>query len=256
VAALVVGLWIDDELPSPVATPPDANTALVVTLPSPHRPSAAQRNRVPPLLRQTLARPVATGDGLTPALARAAPIRQGQEDAADASKADRLGREGAAAGGGQAHAPVPKTEFRRPKAAPAAASPGADAKVTHQADSAAQSAQWTWQPPGATAPRPVDADGEAWLLRLVQTARGRWVEVAVPRIPAARPRCDGGATVNRMRACASKPAACAGSRRAVASALLRSSRLHWSGCAASEAAVRACAAALPRRGSRSIAALR
>jgi hypothetical protein len=109
-----------------------------------------------------------------------------QEDAAYASKADRLGLgKAAAAGGGQAHAPVPKTEPAPAAegAAPAAGSPALTLLRRIRADSAAQSAQWTWQPPGATAPRPVDADGEAWLLRLVQTARGRWVEVAVPSDP-------------------------------------------------------------------------
>lgn len=45
---------------------------------------------------------------------------------------------------------------------------------------AAGSAQWEWQGPDA-AREPLDDAGLAWLLRVVQGARGRWVEVEAAR---------------------------------------------------------------------------
>ena len=124
--------------------------------------------------------PAELGPGVETARA-ASTARLRDERAADESKPDRLGK-AAAAGDAPERAPQPKAEPAPAAegAAPAAASPALTLLRRIRAESAVPSAQWTWQPPGAAAPRPVDADGEAWLLRLVQTARGRWVDVAVP----------------------------------------------------------------------------
>jgi trimeric autotransporter adhesin len=46
-----------------------------------------------------------------------------------------------------------------------------------QAELAAGSAVWTWGPPGSGAMVPYDAAARAWLSRVVQAARGRWVDV-------------------------------------------------------------------------------
>jgi hypothetical protein len=184
VAALVVGLWIDDELPSPVAAPPEAGATARrdAADPSPAVSSTAQsRAAAAPAdaLRDTTP-PVADSP---PAPARTASIPPPrQEGTADESKVDQLGK-AAAAGDRQLRTPMPSTEPAAEGTGPAAASPALTLLRRIRAESAAQSAQWTWQPPGATAPRPVDADGEAWLLRLVQAARGRWVDVAVPSDP-------------------------------------------------------------------------
>jgi hypothetical protein len=63
-------------------------------------------------------------------------------------------------------------------AAPGAASPALTLWRRAVAESSARAAIWTWQPADAPSPRSFDADGQAWLLRLVQAARGRWTDVA------------------------------------------------------------------------------
>ena len=63
-------------------------------------------------------------------------------------------------------------------AAASAASPALTTWRRATRESATRSAIWTWQPGTAPTPRSFDADGQAWLLRVVQTARGRWVDVA------------------------------------------------------------------------------
>ena len=40
------------------------------------------------------------------------------------------------------------------------------------------SAAWTWAAPGSVAMAPFDDAAQAWLLRVVQLARGRWVDVS------------------------------------------------------------------------------
>ncbi len=62
--------------------------------------------------------------------------------------------------------------------APGAASPALTLWRRAVAESGARAAIWTWQPADAPSPRSFDADGQAWLLRLVQAARGRWTDVA------------------------------------------------------------------------------
>jgi len=62
--------------------------------------------------------------------------------------------------------------------ASAAASPALTLWRRSTAESTARSAIWTWQPGDAPSPRSFDADAQAWLLRLVQAARGRWIDVA------------------------------------------------------------------------------
>lgn len=231
VAALVVGLWIDSELPRPVAPAPEASTGVAgrdTPQPSPAAGSTDESRAAgaaAPVARDTAAavstpaparkpdppapaaplvkqpgdaaaqgrgpagrEAEAASDTVAPAERGAAPAARSAptpalraEAAADDARLDALGK-AATAGGPQPSAPLPKTE-PVPGAegtARAAASPALTLLRRMRAESAAQSASWTWQPPGATVPRPVDADGEAWLLRLLQAARGRWVDVAVP----------------------------------------------------------------------------
>ncbi len=77
---------------------------------------------------------------------------------------------------------APRALSKLGAAAPAtgasAASPALTAWRRSTAESTARSAIWTWQPGDAASPRSFEADGQAWLLRLVQSARGRWVDVA------------------------------------------------------------------------------
>jgi hypothetical protein len=54
-----------------------------------------------------------------------------------------------------------------------------------RAETTAGTARWIWQPPGAPAPMLFDDAAQAWLLRVVQSARGRWVDVADPGGPGA-----------------------------------------------------------------------
>lgn len=220
VAALVVGLWIDNELASPVAPPPEASAtarrdaaepAPAVASPAPTRPAAAAPDAAPdtaptaavatpaPVRKQAaptpdaapterpgasdaaMAAPAAAEPGVGAGNARTASTAAlRREDATGESRVDAADRP--TAGAQPLRTPIAKAE-PAPAAegtAPAAASPALTLLRRIRAESAAQTAQWTWQPPGATQPRPVDAEGEAWLLRLVQTARGRWVDVAVP----------------------------------------------------------------------------
>jgi len=62
--------------------------------------------------------------------------------------------------------------------AAAAASPAFVLWRRARSEVAAGSARWSWMPPGTPRVAPLDDAGQAWLTRLVQTARGRWIEVA------------------------------------------------------------------------------
>lgn len=238
VAALVVGLWIDNDLPVPVSAPPDATRVIAARRDGAPEPAAAvantaepragavaeaSREAAPPAARPTPARKAIAPAPATPAPTppsgtqgaggmtaerdtHAAPAVQTpplaesrsklesahpasiepsrQADAAAESKQDALGK-AAVAGDQRMRMAAPRAETAVEGAAQAAASPALTLLRHIRAESTAQSAQWTWQPPGATAPRPVDADAQAWLLRLVQSARGRWADVAVPSDPGA-----------------------------------------------------------------------
>jgi hypothetical protein len=63
-------------------------------------------------------------------------------------------------------------------AASAAASPALTLLRRARAELAAGSARWVWQAPGAAAPTALDDAALAWLLMVVQTARGQWVEAS------------------------------------------------------------------------------
>lgn len=58
----------------------------------------------------------------------------------------------------------------------ATASPALTLLRRAQAELASGSARWTWTAPGAATMAPFDDAAQAWLLRLVQQARGRWVD--------------------------------------------------------------------------------
>jgi hypothetical protein len=59
-----------------------------------------------------------------------------------------------------------------------AASPALTLLRRARVESAAGSARWTWAAPGAARVTPFDDDAQAWLLGVVQSARGRWADVA------------------------------------------------------------------------------
>ena len=59
----------------------------------------------------------------------------------------------------------------------AAASPALTLLRRAQAELATGSAVWTWGPPGSAMMMPFDAEARTWLSRVVQAARGRWVDV-------------------------------------------------------------------------------
>jgi hypothetical protein len=59
-----------------------------------------------------------------------------------------------------------------------AASPALTLLRRVRAEHAARTARWTWQAPQAGTVTAFDEMGEAWLLRVVQSARGRWSDVA------------------------------------------------------------------------------
>jgi hypothetical protein len=63
------------------------------------------------------------------------------------------------------------------EAAPAA-SPALTLLRRVRAEHAARTARWTWQAPQAGTVTAFDEMGDAWLLRVVQSARGRWSDVA------------------------------------------------------------------------------
>lgn len=184
IVALAFGLWIDRDLPDP-APPPD-----------PTRGAAARRDATPDSAT-VFSSPTAprAGDPVeTPR--EAVPPSASTEAPAHASIVASAGGDRVAVGGDVQTSPVagalpqprsvaPPIEAATGGATQAAASPALTLLRRLRAESAAKSAQWTWQPPGVTAPRPVDAAGQAWLLRLVQAARGRWADVAVPSDPGA-----------------------------------------------------------------------
>lgn len=60
----------------------------------------------------------------------------------------------------------------------AAASPALTLLRRVRAEHAAGTAHWTWQAPQAGTITAFDEMGDAWLLRVVQSARGRWSDVA------------------------------------------------------------------------------
>jgi len=59
----------------------------------------------------------------------------------------------------------------------AAASPALTLLRRAQAELASGSARWTWIAPGAATMAPLDDAAQAWLSRVVQLTRGRWVDV-------------------------------------------------------------------------------
>lgn len=241
VAALVVGLWIDNDLTAPIpppsektpasatrrdkatepgaaisstaeshagaaaanalheaapTAPPSMPAAVREALaPAPAAPAPAPRGGGEGVDRMTVGRDTAAGQAVqAPAerrgsaeSARPAPIAPMRQDRTTAESMHDAPGKAAAAGDQQLRMAAPKAEAATAAdgVAQAAASPALTLLRRIRAESTAQAALWTWQPPGATVPRPVDADGQAWLLRLLQAARGRWADVAVPSDPGA-----------------------------------------------------------------------
>ena len=62
--------------------------------------------------------------------------------------------------------------------AAADASPASALLRRARSESATGSARWSWMAPGAPAVAPFDAAGQAWMTRVVQATRGRWVDTA------------------------------------------------------------------------------
>jgi hypothetical protein len=58
----------------------------------------------------------------------------------------------------------------------AVASPALTLLRRARAEQAAGSAHWEWQRPGALAPTAFDDAAQAWLVQVIQTARGQWLE--------------------------------------------------------------------------------
>lgn len=122
--------------------------------------------------------------------------KRGDEGAATTARAraDETDRHPAAvaavagpATGADAASPAPPRALRElldaptppaPAVAASAASPALTLWRRAGAESAARTAIWTWQTGEASSPRSFDATGQEWLLRMVQAARGRWVDVA------------------------------------------------------------------------------
>ncbi len=207
VGALVLGLWFEQDLPGPTASsgrdaaiapsertqpaaPPPAAPApapaTTTSLPAPPAPDSATRGAGTP-------EPTRQGAAAPRPRAEAAPKRSDKaQDSAEAAadtqaKAEAestLRREvpAARAATNEARMQAAPTPAAVPSTAPgasAAASPALTLWRRSTAESTARSAIWTWQPGDAPSPRSFDADAQAWLLRLVQSARGRWVDVAV-----------------------------------------------------------------------------
>lgn len=208
VGALVLGLWFDQDLPGPTvssersaaiaqnertppaAPPPPAPAPAPATTTTPTRPpappaqdSAMRGAATPEPARQGSAAPMPRGD--------AAPKRSDKpQDSAVAAADTRAKAEAESTLRREAPTARAATNEARVQAAPApaalSAAPGASAAASpaltlwrrSTAESTARSAIWTWQPGDAPSPRSFDADAQAWLLRLVQSARGRWVDVA------------------------------------------------------------------------------
>lgn len=134
-------------------------------------PSPAPAPMAPPQLERQAAARASAGGG----------VNAGRPESRSPDAADTKSATGATA-------PTPESALRfraealeRPAAVAAAASAASPALTTWRRatnESAARSAIWTWQPGADASPRSFDADGQSWLLRVVQTARGRWVDVA------------------------------------------------------------------------------
>jgi len=217
VAALVVGLWIDSDPPIPVSPPPEATSIVAARRDTATEPAGGVRSTLqsrvdspvdaarkaaqpavrpaPEPAREAIAPapsapvaevpPRAESDSKVQSV-QAVPTEPSRQAGVTAeSRQEALGKSAAKANDPRMPTAAPRAEAApvRDTAAQAAASPALTLLRRIRAESTAQSARWTWQAPGATAPRPVDADGLAWLLRLVQAARGRWVDVAVPSDP-------------------------------------------------------------------------
>jgi hypothetical protein len=60
----------------------------------------------------------------------------------------------------------------------AAASPALTLLRRARGELASGAARWDWQAPGASGMAPFDDAAQAWLLGVVQSARGRWIDVA------------------------------------------------------------------------------
>ncbi len=202
VGALVLGLWFEQDLPGPtVSSDRDAAIAHSERTPpaAPPAPAPAAAPAPAPATTSTPAPPAQ--ESATRSAGSAEPARQGgvapmPRDAAAPKRTDKAQEGAVAAADTLAKAEAESTlrrevpaaraatnEARRqaepaPAAVPAAASPALTLWRRSTAESAARSAIWTWQPGDAPSPRSFDADAQAWLLRLVQAARGRWVDVA------------------------------------------------------------------------------
>lgn len=230
IGALVVGLWFDQDLPTPTlrseegpsmkaaerkaaapvapvapaavrdaretAAPPPALARGTATTPAAHpvAPSTAAPAQAPPAREAPVAEvaPAGRTNPMPTAPADSSDLARARDQPARNAVAEPRRTEAQVAAAAKEFAAAPEIAARpklggalgalaRPEpvaSAPGAASPALTLWRRAVAESNARTAIWTWQPANAPSPRSFDADGQAWLLRLVQTARGRWTDVA------------------------------------------------------------------------------
>ncbi|MFO1218497.1 MAG: hypothetical protein U1E89_09020 [Burkholderiaceae bacterium] len=220
VAALVVGLWYGEDLPSPLreeraaeseatkpaapeaastpaagvaqpsqptatgaaggaAAPTEQTKATSPPPPAPRPRAAAKQAAPPPVAQET-----------PPAVVReAAPPVLGKAPASPSAADEQAGRDTPAAKSDGALRASPPAAAATSSSeahgsgvmalqAPAAPSPALTLLRRVRSDGDAHGAIWTWQIDPGTSARSFDADGQAWLARLVYAARGRWADVA------------------------------------------------------------------------------
>lgn len=214
-SALVLGLWFDQDLPPAVderhAAPVDGRPTLAadasppVAPPAPATPAAkgapptAPATTPPAAGGQLADASKRTGGAATPAALSTAPAparsemrreqvapagggpesRPAAAAKAPADRTDAAQRSIAeAAPAGSSRAAARDGAATVPAAPASAASPALTLWRRSSAEMQSRSAIWTWQPGTAPSPRSFDVDAQAWLLRLMQAARGRWVDVA------------------------------------------------------------------------------
>lgn len=116
-------------------------------------------------------------DQLTTLRGRVAAPRDAQPPAATGAAATNEPSATASGASERRMAAVDARKAEIGEAAPAA-SPALTLLRRARGELATGSAAWTWAAPGSVAMAPFDDAAQAWLLRVVQLARGRWVDVS------------------------------------------------------------------------------
>jgi hypothetical protein len=172
----------DTSPPAPTAEGPPTAKAAALPPAVPADPRAAGRRGEPsagapgrrdksnPLTAPARQDAVAPRAAAAPAVAQA-PSSRVAEETTPASRLNDTGAVSAARSARKAEQSDAASE-----AAPAA-SPALTLLRRARAETATGSARWTWTAPGSTTMAPVDDAAQAWLLGVVQSARGRWADV-------------------------------------------------------------------------------